>query len=142
MSQGFEFFDGSAAQNKDPRITVRRGGQLILTPAAVQMLGDGVTHVQLGFNAETGAVGLRPAAEDSSRKYSLRKQKNSSSRLVDGKRFFTYHKMTPDEPHTFDAEDLGNGIVGFYLATNDAQEAGDRDTDKKTRGRRKSRATS
>ncbi len=62
-NDGFEFFEGTTSTSSTtPRVTVRRAGQLILTQAAVDLLGDGVTHVQLGYNPKTKAVGIRPAA--------------------------------------------------------------------------------
>ncbi len=45
MSNGFQFFEGATSESTTaPRITVRKGGVLVLTQAAVEMLGDGVTH--------------------------------------------------------------------------------------------------
>lgn len=64
MSNGFQFFEGSTTINStSPQATLRRSGQVILTAAAVELLGDGVTQVQVGYNAKTGAVGIRPAVE-------------------------------------------------------------------------------
>ena len=49
MSNGFKFYEGITSENSAaPRVTVRKGGVLVLTQAAVDLLGDGVTHVQLG----------------------------------------------------------------------------------------------
>ena len=59
----FEFYEGGRTDSRAPRITVRRSGQLALTGAAVALLGEGVSHVQVGFDAVTQAVGIRPAAE-------------------------------------------------------------------------------
>ena len=98
MSTNFEFFEGTATENSaTPRVTVRSGGQLVLTQAAVDKLGEGVTHVQLGFNAETKAVGIRPAPEEGKGRYLLRAQKNSASRLIDGKRFFAHQGVKLDK---------------------------------------------
>jgi len=77
MSNGFEFFEGAATVSTTaPRITVRRTGQLVLTQAAVAMLGDGVTNVQLGYNEKTKAVGIRSVSEDAKGRYRLRSQPN------------------------------------------------------------------
>jgi hypothetical protein len=66
MTTGFEFFeDAATVSTTAPRITVRRTGQLVLTQAAVEMLGEGVSHVQIGFNEKTKSVGLRSVPEDS-----------------------------------------------------------------------------
>ncbi|MCP4605217.1 MAG: hypothetical protein GY847_32655 [Proteobacteria bacterium] len=59
MSNGFQFFEGTRREsNTSPRITVRRGGLMVLTGAAVEMLGEGATHVRIGFNPKTKAVGI------------------------------------------------------------------------------------
>lgn len=117
MSNGFEFFEGTASESSaTPRVTVRKGGQLVLTQAAVAMLGEGATHVQLGYNAKTGAVGIRPAPEDGKGWYLLRAQKSGGSRLVDGKRFFAHQGVKLDKVRRFDVEDFGGGIIGFTLA--------------------------
>jgi hypothetical protein len=119
MSNDFDFFEGSASRARIPRITVRRGGLIALTPGAVEMLGDNATHVQVGYNTETQAVGLRPAPEDVKGRYRLRHQTSSQSRLVDTRRFFAHHGLTFERATTFDAEDFGDGMVGFYLAEDD-----------------------
>lgn len=113
--KGFEFFEGVASENTAPRITVRRSGQLVLTKGAVDMLGDGVTHVQLGYNPEKKAVALRAAGEDVKGRYLLRAQRNSKSRLVDGKRFLAHHEVGVEKATGFAVEDFGGGLVGFVL---------------------------
>ena len=116
MNNGFEFFEGIASENSTaPKVTVRRGGVLVLTQAAVDMLGEGVTHIQLGFNEKTKAVGIRAAAEDAKGRYLLRAQKNGASRLVDGKRFFAHQGVALETARRFDAEAFGDGIIGFHL---------------------------
>jgi hypothetical protein len=94
MSKGFEFFEGTATTDETtPRIRVRKGGQIIINKAAFTMLGDGTTHVQIGYNAKTKAVAIRSAAEGTKGRYILRAQKNSSSRLIGGKKFFVHHGL-------------------------------------------------
>ena len=141
MSNGFEFFQGNASENTAPRITVRKGGQLVLTSGAVEMLGEDVDHVQLAYNAKKGVVGIRGAGEDAKGRYRLRTQKNGGSRLVTGKRFFGHHSLTIDKARTFDAEAFDGGIVGFQL-TEEPAEAETPAPAKKTGGRRKARAAS
>ena len=116
MSNGFQFFEGTRREsNTAPRITVRRGGLMVLTPAAVEMLGDGATHVRIGFNPKTKAVAICNAPEEGNGRYRLRSQKNSASRLVDGKRFFAHHGLSFEKARSFDAEDFGDGLIGFRL---------------------------
>ena len=139
MSAGFEFYQGASSENTTPRNTVRKGGQLVLTSGAVEMLGEGVTHVQIGYDANTKVVGIRGAGEDARGRYSLRSQKNSGSRLVSGQRFFTHYGLTIEKARTFDAEAYDGGIAGFTLAE---EPAGDETQAKKGGGRRKARAAS
>jgi hypothetical protein len=110
--ESFEFFEGARTDNRAPKITVRRSGQVSLTGAAVALLGEGVTAVQLGYDVTTKAVGIRPAPEGTRGRYKLRQQANRSG-LVDGRRFFAHHGLTLAEARTFDAEAFGQGIVGF-----------------------------
>ena len=147
MSNGFEFYQGTASENTAPRITVRKGGQLVLTSGAVAMLGDDVDHVQIGYDAKTKLVGIRGADEDAQGRYRLRSQKTGGSRLVTGKRFFAHNGLTIEKARTFDAEAFDGGIVGFQLTeepTEAETEAPAKRTApaKKTGGRRKARTAS
>jgi len=105
-SNGFDFFEGARTETKAPQITVRRSGQMVLTSAAVALLGDGVTHVQFGFDTKTGAVALRAATEETKGHYRLREQANGSS-LVDGRRFLGHHGLKLDKAQRFPAEAFG-----------------------------------
>lgn len=112
----FEFFQGTLSESSTlPRITVRRGGLMVITRAAVDLLGDEVSRVQLAYNRTTGDVGIRAATDDTPGSYLLRTQPKSPSRLVSGKRFFHHHGLPVDEARTYTANDYGNGIVGFRL---------------------------
>ena len=116
MSTGFEFFEGPTTESTDvPRITVRRGGLMVLTRAAVEMLGEDTGQVQIGYNPQTRAIGLRAVEKGSKGCYRLREQRNSVSRLVDGKRVFAHHGLTVEKARSFDAQDFGDGVVGFVL---------------------------
>ncbi len=117
----FEFYQGTASENTAPKITVRKGGQLVLTSGAVVMLGDDVDHVQLGYDRKTKVVRIRGADEDAEGRYRLRSQKNGQSRLVTGKRFFAHYGLTIDKARTFDAEAYDGGIVGFKLTEEPAE---------------------
>ncbi len=57
--------------------------------------------------------GRRGAGEDPNGRYRFHSQKNSGSRLVTGKRFFTHNGLTSKKARTFDAEAYEGGIVGF-----------------------------
>jgi hypothetical protein len=120
MTTSFDFFEGTRTENKAPQITVRKSGQLVLTGAAVALLGEGVTHVQLGYDAKARAVGIRPAPEEGRGRYRLRVQKNGSS-LVDGRRFFAHHGLAPEKARTYEAESFGDGLVGFRFAEKAAE---------------------
>lgn len=114
----FEFFQGTLSESSTrPQITVRRGGLMVISRAAADLLGDSVTHVQLAFDAKTGTVGIRAATEDTAGAYRLRTQPKGPSRLVSGKRFFQHHGLTVDKAQTYAAETFGKDIVGFRLKT-------------------------
>ncbi|MEM8931693.1 MAG: hypothetical protein AAGE94_11000, partial [Acidobacteriota bacterium] len=138
----FDFFEGTATESTSrARITVRRGGLMVITKAAVDLLGDEVEHVQLAYSAKTGSVGIRATTEDASGGYLLRTQTKSPSRLVGGKRFFQHHGLDIDKARTYDAEDFGHGIVGFRL-NGSADDADEAKPARKSRPRHKSKATS
>ena len=142
MSNGFNFYEGTATENTAPEITVRKGGQLVLTSGAVDMLGDDVEFVQLGYNAKTGVVGIRAATEDAKGRYRLRAQKNSENRLLTGRRFFAHNGLTIEQAKTHDAEEYDGGIVGFKLTEEPAETEPKAETTpaKKAGGRRKVKA--
>ena len=55
-------------------------GQLVLTEAAVAMLGEGVEAVHIGYNAKSRVVGLRPAADGVRGALKLRAQPSAAGR--------------------------------------------------------------
>ena len=144
----FEFYQGTASESTTPKITVRKGGQLVLTSGAVAMLGDDVDHVQIGYDVKTKVVGIRGADEDAQGRYRLRSQKNGGSRLVTGKRFFSHYGLTIAKARTFNAESYDGGIVGFKLTEEPAEAESetpapvDKAPPKKAGGKAKARAAS
>ena len=127
MSNGFEFFEGARTESKAPQVTVRRSGQLVLTPPAVAMLGEDVSHVQVGYNPGSGVVGIRAASNGAKGRYRLRAQANGSS-LVDGRRFLTHHGLRVEKAQTFPAEVVGDGIVGFSIPKTGTAAEGESET--------------
>ncbi len=124
MSNDFTFFEGAATVNSTtPRVTVRKTGQLVLTEAAVAMLGEDVEAVQIGFDPKARAVGIKPAAEGGRGVLKLRRQPNGRSRLIDAKRFFGHHGLTLDTARGLAVEEFGAGVVGFRLPEEGAGEA-------------------
>ena len=118
---GFEFFEGTQSESgSQPQITVRRGGLMVLTRAAVDLLGEDTGFVQIGFNPKTQEIGIRSADEDSPGRYRLRLQPKGPARLIGGRRFFSHHGMTVDRAQSFEAKDFGNGIVGFAWTATEA----------------------
>jgi hypothetical protein len=79
------------------------------------MLGEGVEHVQIGYNAKSRVVGLRSAADGVRGALKLRAQPNGRSKLVDGKRFFAHRGLAIDKARGLEVEDFGGGVVGFRL---------------------------
>ncbi len=112
----FEFYEGTKTDGATKAlVTIRKGGQLVLTQAAVAMLGDGATHVQIGLDPDSRAIGIRAADEAAQGRYRLRAQGTGGRRLVDGKRLFALHGINIEKARTFDAENFGDGIVGVTL---------------------------
>ena len=110
----FQFFEGiQTVNNSVAKITVRKGGVLVLTQAAIDMLGDGAAAVQVGYDPEKKAVGVRAAAEDVAGAYKLREQKSGGARMVNGKRLFALHGLATETAESFDVEDFGDGVIGF-----------------------------
>jgi hypothetical protein len=87
---------------------------MVLTPAAVAMLGDDATHVQFGYDPDTRTVALRSAPKSVKGRYRLREQSNGSS-LVDGRRFMAHYELQVEKAQRFPAEELAEGMVGFRL---------------------------
>ena len=130
----FVFFDGSKTINDStPKITIRRGGLIVLNSGAVKMLGESVEFVQLGFDATKRAIAIRPAPEEAMGKYLLRAQNNSTSRLINGKRFLAHHDLHFEKALSFRVDELGGGLIGFTLP--DKSEEPPKETSKS--GRRK-----
>jgi len=139
VNQAFDFYEGSTSEDTTtPKVTVRKSGHMVLTPAALELMGEEVTQVQIGFNAETRAVGIRPAEDGAKGKYRLRPQNGSAKRLVDGKRFFAHVGVPIEKAASFDVEDFGDGIIGFYLPeVQEPSESAAPASNGKTGGRRK-----
>lgn len=123
MSMNFEFFDGAYTRSTTPTITIRKGGVLVLNGPAVDKLGDDVTHVEIGYDADKHAIGLRKAAENAPGRYLLRKQSKGDSRIINGKRMFTHHGLNAEKARTFDLEEYGKGLFGVTLADEHRAEA-------------------
>ena len=141
-TQGFDFFDGTTTKHSTPRITLRKGGLLVLTPAAVAMLGQGVEHVQVGFNAKTREIGIRQAPEDARGRYRLQSQRSSRCQLIGTRRFFRHYGIQIDKAQTFEVREVGNGLISFPLPeegqeTNGGEAKGDTPKPKTTSRRRK-----
>ena len=116
---GFQFFEGATSENaSEPRITIRKNGLLVLTRAAVEMLGHDATHVRLGIDPKTNSVGLQAVSAGTQGGYLLRSPKKGMSKIANGKRFFAHLGLSLDRSQSFDAESFGDGIVGFRLPVN------------------------
>lgn len=116
----FEFFEGvTGTRSNAPRITVRKGGVMVITPAALAMLGDGVEYVQVGIDPSNKAIGIRRTEERGRGCYRLQTQRSSKSMLIGSKRFFAHHNIDTGTAQTFDAEQLTEGIIGFHLPATD-----------------------
>ena len=112
----FVFFEGSRqSASSAPSVTIRRDGLIVLNAAATEMLGEDVTHVQIGYDEEKGAIGIRAASAEAIGKYRLRMPPRGASRLVNGKRMLAHYGLDVEKAETYTAESFGEGIIGFYL---------------------------
>lgn len=112
----FEFFHGTASEGMTtPRITIRRGGLMVLTQKAVEMMGDKVEYVLLAFDPANRVVGVQACEEGTPGCYLLRHQPKGTHRTIGGKRFFKHYGVPVDRAESFDAEEFGDGIIGFRL---------------------------
>ena len=115
-TNGFVFFEGGLQTSPDtPNVTVRKGGLLVLTNAAIQMLGDDVTYVMIGYNVETGQIGIQRSSQGQKGSYFLREQKNSSSRLVDGRSMFSHHELSVEQSVRLTPEKISDGLIAVTL---------------------------
>ena len=115
-TNGFQFFEGhSTISATTPQVTIRKNGLMVLTAAAVAMLGDDVTRVRFGFDPDSNSIGLQGASDDTKGSYLLRKQKHGASKTVDGRRFLAHLGVKFEKAESFNAEDFGGGIVGLRL---------------------------
>ena len=139
----FEFFEGNVSESGNtPRITIRRGGLMVVTRAAAEMLGDDVSHIQFAYDRPNGAIGIRAATAETAGSYRLRTQRKSPSRLVGARRFLKYHEIKTEKATTYEVRDFGNGIIGFRLDGEPAAKTADSEsgsTSKKP-SRRKTKA--
>ncbi len=82
----FEFYEGTASEHRGPEITVRRSGQLVLTAAAAELLGEGVRNVQIGGEGKRGEKHRGPSSlgprwrGESARRPACRQSRNSCLR--------------------------------------------------------------
>ena len=118
----FVVFEGNLSESSSkPQITVRRGGLMVLTRAAADLLGENVERVQLAYDRNTETVGIRAASDDAPGAYLLRSQTKSPNRLVGGRRFFNHHGVSTEKAVTFDAVKYGDGLIGFRMKPKSAK---------------------
>ena len=121
----FVFFDSSkASKSMSPKITVRRGGALVINEKATAMFGDGVTHVQICYSGKTRAVGLRAAEPEDPGTFRMQQHKNIKGCLVNAGPMFKHHGLEIERATSFDVEDFGDGIYGLTLPGGPESERG------------------
>lgn len=96
----------------------------------------------MGYNAKTGAVGIRPAVEGGRGALRLRKQPNGRSRLIDAKRFFAHHGLAVAQVRRLPVDDFGSGIIGFQLKPKAAADSEGEAMSKPTTGKGRKAAAS
>lgn len=83
-----EFTERSRRTSGAPTVTLNKQGTFRFNRACVEQFLEGVTHLVMLFNNDSGEIAFRPADKSVSHAYRLRK--NGNSRDVSGNAFLSY----------------------------------------------------
>lgn len=109
----WQVFQGkkSAADTKEPMITIQRGGSLGLNKSAWRLLGQPERVVYLS-DGSSRRFGIKKAEKDTPNSYPLRAQSGGSSFVVSAKMFLTWAGIEFGEQVRRFPLKLENGSVG------------------------------
>lgn len=90
----FETFDKrSATSNKQPMVTITRGGPFSMNRAAQEAMGS-PEYVELLYDRADKLIGFRPSSEDNPRAFPVRSQgKNAATFVVAGQAFAKHYEL-------------------------------------------------
>jgi hypothetical protein len=117
---GFEVFNRkSAGRSPDPSVTIQKRGTFSLNSAAARALsGDDKEFsklpIEILYDREEKAIGLRRAENGSPNVYFLRKQPSSESYILSGQAFTVHYKIDTTISRRFRAR-MEDGILVFRL---------------------------
>jgi UPF0288 family protein (methanogenesis marker protein 3) len=116
----FETFSRkSAGKSTDPFVTIQRRGTFSINSAAAKMLSGGQPFeklpIELLFDREEKAVGLRKAPTDSPDVYYMRKQPSSDSYILSGQAFTQFYKIDTSISRRYRVRLTEEGILTFRL---------------------------
>jgi hypothetical protein len=113
-------------------MAVQKRGTISLNSVAYRMLGGReeaeqadtkgdktVLYVELLFDPEKRAVGLRAVPPQSANSYPVRKMRRAQTYLMTAKGFLTYYRIPVGEHRTYTATELAPGVIGFTLREDD-----------------------
>ena len=104
MVRNFEVFRGRhMVRTVQPMITIQKGGSIVLNEAAYTALGQ-PHSVELLYDREQAAIGVRAASPSVLHSYSVQRQKGSNSYHVTGRSFTSYYEIDVSEPHRYQAQ--------------------------------------
>jgi hypothetical protein len=125
MARNFEVFTGrnKPASNKTMRVSLNKRGAISFNHAAFVGMGE-PKAVELLYDKETKAIGVRASTEEARHAYPVRSQGNSKSYLIGAVAFTQYYDIKPESTIAFDplVED-GVMVLEFSKAVNVAQRA-------------------
>lgn len=125
MARKFEIFTGrnKPASSKTMRVSLNKRGAISFNHAAFVALGE-PKAVELLYDKETNAIGMRASKEDVRHAYPVRAQGKSKSYIIGAVAFTQHYDVKPENTITFDPliED-GIMVLEFSKAVNVAQRA-------------------
>jgi len=112
---GFDVFDRSSAPSPSvPTLTIQRRGMLSLNRGSYEALGKPAA-VELLFNRERRAIGIRPADPATPRAYAVRSQGaaggSSNTYLVPGRSFTTHYGIDTTVARRYGVERRGEMLL-------------------------------
>jgi hypothetical protein len=81
---------------RDPVVTIRRGGGIVLNRAAFESLGS-PEAVELMFDVQDRVMGIRAGSSDSKDAFPVRLARNQRSFAISGRTFIQYYDILSDQ---------------------------------------------
>jgi hypothetical protein len=105
-------------------MAIQKRGTISLNGVAYNMVrgtGQGELYVELLFDPEKRAIGLRAVPAGTANSYPVRKMPRAQTYLMTARGFLRYYGVPVGEHRQYTASELAPGIVGFALREDDTQ---------------------